>query len=338
MRRARRAAAVNLLLTVGLTGSLPVFANLTGTYVAANSHQAFEIQVIETAHKRLIGHYEEIDFNKAAQATTTDASVTGRVAGRLVIMTLQTHTLLSSPVALSGSLRGRHLTLQGGGGGGTVRLFMVKASQAVFIHTVAALRQHAHLLAAAAQKAKQRQERIAADHRLVRRLRKLITIIKTVPVKGRVEIAYLHRADNAYRAITIQMHAAYSHELSIAPYGPYGRSPYAREQVSFWIGQRAFTASNIHFQVNMRRTNDFASMKQFGAIAKEYAQACRARQENPKTASSVAGACVRFLALVPVLKMENAEIVKAFLGARTGWRQQRPEQKTIEMDARRGAA
>ncbi|MHB8252182.1 MAG: hypothetical protein ACYDEV_00425 [Acidiferrobacter sp.] len=166
----------------------------------------------------------------------------------------------------------------------------------------------------------------------------MITIIKTVPVKARVEIAYLHRADNAYRAITAQMHAAYSHEFSISPYGPYGRSPYAREQVSFWIGQRAFAASNIHFQVNMRRTNDFSSMKQFGAIAKEYAQACRARQENPKTASSVAGACVRFLALVPVLKMENAEIVKAFLGARTGWRQQRPEQKTIEMDARRGAA
>ncbi|MHB8252178.1 MAG: hypothetical protein ACYDEV_00405 [Acidiferrobacter sp.] len=195
MRRARRAAAVNLLLTVGLTGSLPVFANLTGTYVAANSHQAFEIQVIETAHKRLIGHYEEIDFNKAAQATTTDASVTGRVAGRLVIMTLKTHTLLSSPVTLSGSLHGRYLTLQGGGGGGTMRLPMVKASQALFIHTVAALRQHARLLAAVAQKTKQRQERIAADHRLVRRLRKLVTTHPVQRTAARRERVGWRRAD-----------------------------------------------------------------------------------------------------------------------------------------------
>ena len=251
MIRARRRAAANLLLIGGLTGSLPALANLTGTYVAANSHQAFEIQVIETAHQRLIGHYEEIDFDKAAQATTTDASVSGRVAGRLVIMTLKTHEFLSSPVTLSGSLRGRHLTLQGGGGGATMRLAMVKASQAVFARVVATLRQRARLVAAAAQKARRRQERLAADQRLVHRLGALITVIKTVPPKERAEIAYLHRADNAYRAITAQMHAAYSHELSIAPYGPYGRSQYARGQVSFWIGQRAFAAGNIYFQVNI---------------------------------------------------------------------------------------
>ncbi len=337
MIRARRRAAANLLLIGGLTGSLPALANLTGTYVAANSHQAFEIQVIETAHQRLIGHYEEIDFDKAAQATTTDASVSGRVAGRLVIMTLKTHEFLSSPVTLSGSLRGRHLTLQGGGGGATMRLAMVKASQAVFARVVATLRQRARLVAAAAQKARRRQERLAADQRLVHRLGELIAVIKTVPPRARVEIAYLHRADQAYRAITAQMHAAYAHELSIAPRGPYGQLQYARGQVSFWIGQRAFAADNIHFQVNMRRSDDFASMKQFGARAREYAQTCRARLQHPKVAPSVESACAKFLAVVPVLKRENAKVVKAFLATKATWRQQRSEQKAIEMEAQKGA-
>ncbi len=309
MNWARRAVVTGVLLMAGFAGSQPVFANLTGTYVAADIYQAFEIQMIETARKRLIGHYEEVDFNKAAQATTTDASVTGRVAGRLVIMTLKTHEFLSSPITLSGSFHGRHLVLQGGGGNDTMRLLMVKASQAVFTRAVAILRQHALVLAAVAQKNKQREERIVADHRLVYRLRKLIANIKTLPARGRVEIAYLRRADTAYRTITAQMRAGYSHELSIAPSGPYGQSQYARGQVS---------------------------MKQFGTLVKGYAQVCRVRQENPKTVSSVADACASFLVLVPVFDKENAKIVKAFLRARATWRQQRPEQEAIDRQAQKG--
>ena len=99
------------MLIASLLVSPAVWASLTGTYVAANRRQVFEIQVIETPHHRLVGHFVDIVFKKSAQNTRIDTSVSGRVSGNLVVMMLKTHTFLSTPITLSGSWHGRHLTL-----------------------------------------------------------------------------------------------------------------------------------------------------------------------------------------------------------------------------------
>ncbi len=73
----------------GLLASPVVWANVTGTYVAANGHHAFEIQVIETPHSRLVGHFVELAFGQPAQTTRTDASVSGCASGSLIVMALK---------------------------------------------------------------------------------------------------------------------------------------------------------------------------------------------------------------------------------------------------------
>lgn len=321
-------------LIAGLLVSPAVWASLTGTYVAANRRQAFEIQVIETPHHRLVGHFVEIVFNKSAQSTRTDASVSGRVSGDLVVMTLKTHAFLSTPLTLSGSSHGRHLTLRGGGGGSTITLAMIRANQAVFPRIVAALRQHAVAVAVAAQRTRQQKEQKAADARLVSHLRSWEAWMKTLPSRAEGEIAYADRADTAYRTITGQMRAAYAHERSLYA-GP--NTTYARGQVSFWIGQRAFRAGNIHFSVHMRQANVFAAMKRAAHVTDRLVQSCQARDRDPKVPRFVVKACTAFLGRVPILAKNNDAIASAFRHVEAVWAQQRPEQKATEWRAERAA-
>ena len=321
-------------LIAGLLVSPAAWASLTGTYVAANRRQAFEIQVIETPHHRLVGHFVEIAFSKSAQSARTDASVSGRVSGSLVVMTLKTHAFLSTPITLSGSLRGRHLTLRGGGGGSTMTLAMIRANQTVFPRIVAALRRHAAAVAAAAQRARQQKEQKAADARLVDHLRSWDAWVKTLPSRTKDQITYADRADAAYQTITDQMRTAYAHEQSIYE-GM--NTPYARGRVSFWIGQRAFTAGRIHFSVHMRQTNVFAAMKRMEYATERLAQDCQVRDRDTKAPRFVVKTCATFLGQLPMLAKYNGIIAKAYRHAQAVWGQQRLEQKAIEWRAAQAA-
>lgn len=322
------------LLVAGVLASPGAWASLTGTYLAANRRQAFEIQVIETPHHRLVGHFVEIAFNSSAQNTRTDASVSGRVSGDLVVMTLKTQAFLSAPITLSGSIHGHRLTLRGGGGGSTMRLAMIRANQTMFSRIVATLRQHVEAAAAAAQKARRQKEQKAADMRLVGHLRNWETWIKTLPSRAKEQIVYAGRAATAYQTITGQMRTAYAREQSI--YG--GVNPtFARGQVSFWIGQRAFTAGRIHFSVHIRQTNVFAAMKRVAHTTEQLVQVCRARDRDTKTPRFVVKACTAFLGQVPIIAQNNASIAAAYRHAQAMWKQQRQEQKAIEWRAEQAA-
>ena len=318
-----------LISAVTSTTACSANGNATGTYVGSSPNAAFLVQLVQGDRGQLTGRYEDAVLAPDGQTRDQNASVSGAVNGRDVVVSIQPGTPLASKVVVSGTIEGGRLQLAGGGDGVDLKLALSRADEAAFNSKRAAL-------------VKRGQEIILAKSKVeaARKLGSLATekLASVVDLTNRITrfdgladslLPKFTPATRRYSDITVQMQAGLAREKSIRGDG---QAAVARSQIAIALNQAALSANQIHMSQNQTRqalNNDVGAIMQAQSTAKLACEAGTSGGYGDVDQQTWSTDCAKFRTASAEFQGQIAKLHTAFTDLEATWTAENATQQAI---------
>ena len=231
--RALIAAVVLLPVRVEATVSI------SGTYVGTGPDTAIMLQLVESGSGQLTGHYEEVALITGPKLNVVNATVTGNVDGRTVVLNVTPTEPMSARFVFSGMLSNGVLNLSGGGADRSIGLRLSVSSTDVFNSQAAALSKKFELMQAA--------QDIEASKK---RLEAIVARMSAFNERADQDIKSLPASEGRLKQLTQRMAGALARQQSIIPSD---NAAVIRGQLGVAINQAGVESSQFHLELQSRQ-------------------------------------------------------------------------------------